>query len=165
MVDLSPRQPENPNLLYGNRYKMTFLKLPNVAFFTQTFTFPGVSLGETMHPTPWRDMPIPGEKLIYEPLVLNFLLDEDLANYLSVHDWLREIGAPDDVENRFTKTDDLTSTMSLFFLTNAGVPNKKFNFYGCFPTNVSSVPLNYTDGQTPAFADITLAYSYFKLSD
>ena len=74
------------------RFKCT--KLPEVEFTCQTANIPGVSLGEGSMPTPLKDIPIPGDKLSFGSLDINFLVDENLNNYKEIHDWLLGIGFP-----------------------------------------------------------------------
>ena len=74
------------------RFKCT--KLPEVEFTCQTANIPGISLGSATQPTPLVDIPIPGDKISFQSLDINFLVDENLNNYKEIHDWLIGIGFP-----------------------------------------------------------------------
>ena len=55
-------------------------------------------------PTRFRNFPVtPGGGVTYGDLTLQFIVDEDLVNYKSVHDWIRKNGgaeehSPDEIE-------------------------------------------------------------------
>ena len=76
------------------RFKMT--KLPLVEFTVQTANIPGISLGSTDMPTPLKEISIPGDKITYQSLDINFLVDENLNNYKEIHDWITGLGFPQD---------------------------------------------------------------------
>ena len=78
------------------RFKMT--KLPLVEFFVQSANLPGISLGSAQQNTPLYDIPIPGDKLDYDNLTIQFLVDENLENYREIHGWLTGLGFPKDHE-------------------------------------------------------------------
>ena len=46
--------------------------------------------------TPLKDIPVPGDKLTYSPLTMDFLVDENLENYREIHGWLVGLGFPTD---------------------------------------------------------------------
>ena len=62
--------------------------------FTTTATLPGISLGDAVFPTPYKEIPVMGDKLTYENLTVNFIVDEYLENYKTLHDWMSAIGFP-----------------------------------------------------------------------
>ena len=45
-----------------------------------------------------KDIPVPGDKLTYADLTLSFFVDEDLENYIEVHNWLRGLGFPESIQ-------------------------------------------------------------------
>ena len=52
--------------------------------------------GETTQATPLKKIPIPGDTLVYEPLQMTFLVDENLENFQEIHGWLVGLGFPRD---------------------------------------------------------------------
>ena len=58
-------------------------------------------------------MGVPGERLDYESLSVRFLVDEDLKNYMSIHNWMTGLGFPEsagDFKEEVTKDDGSTAT-------------------------------------------------------
>ena len=89
------RQPTKLDYAYPTKFKFNIIKLPKVEYFCTAINLPGVSLADNYtQPTPFRDIPLPGEKLSYENLVMTFLVDENLENYQEIHGWLRGLGFP-----------------------------------------------------------------------
>jgi hypothetical protein len=89
------RQPTKLDYADPTKFKFNIIKLPKVEYFCTAVNLPGVSLADNYtQPTPFRDIPLPGEKLSYENLVMTFLVDENLENYQEIHGWLRGLGFP-----------------------------------------------------------------------
>jgi len=91
------RQPTKLDYASPTQFKFNIIKLPKVEYFCTQVNIPGISLGGTMRqPSPLKDIPIPGEKLTYEPLQMTFLVDENLENFQEIHGWLVGLGFPRD---------------------------------------------------------------------
>ena len=148
-------QPENLNLFEGTRFKMVFTRLSTVAFFTQRVDIPSVSLGEAIFPTPFKDISIPGDKLIYDKFNLSFVVDEDLQNYIALYGWIQGLGFPENYQQyktlRETRVDlrprkgHLYSDATLHLLTNNYNPNIQILFKNMFPISLSPITLDSTE--------------------
>ena len=91
------RQPTKLDYASPTQFKFSIIKLPKVEYFCTAVNIPGITLGGTMsQPSPLKDIPIPGEKLTYEPLQMTFLVDENLENFQEIHGWLVGLGFPRD---------------------------------------------------------------------
>jgi len=89
------RQPTKLDYADPTKFKFNIIKLPKVEYFCTAVNLPGVSLSDNYtQPTPFRDIPLPGEKLSYDRLTMTFLVDENLENYQEIHGWLRGLGFP-----------------------------------------------------------------------
>jgi len=93
-TNIQLRQPAKLDYASPIQFRFKCSKLPEVEFTCQTANIPGVTLGEGVMPTPLKDIPIPGDKLSFGSLDINFLVDENLNNYKEIHDWLLGIGFP-----------------------------------------------------------------------
>jgi len=69
-------------------------QLPKVEFFTTAANIPAISLGELVIPTPYKSIPILGDNLTFDNLSISFIVDEELQNYRTIHDWMIGIGFP-----------------------------------------------------------------------
>ena len=88
------RQPSILDYASPIQFKFTCIKLPTVEFFCQTANVPSITLGTADVETPLKNIPIPGDKLVYGELNVSFLVDENLNNYKELHDWLTGLGFP-----------------------------------------------------------------------
>ena len=170
------RNPSNPNLIHPNKFELNFARLPNMQYFCQTVTVPGVSLSEIPKPTPFVDMYIPGEKTIYDLLNVTFMVDEELQAWKEVHDWIRAMTFPKDYSeyqnlanlNRYTTLGKTTgpqySDATITILSSSNIPLYRFKFYEVFPTSISSFAMSSTD--TPdniITADATFRFTYYDI--
>ena len=93
-TNVNLRAPEKLDYASPIQFRFKCTKLPEVEFTCQTANIPGISLGSAIQPTPLVDIPIPGDKISFQSLDINFLVDENLNNYKEIHDWLLGIGFP-----------------------------------------------------------------------
>jgi len=116
------RQPTKLDYASPTQFKFSIIKLPKVEYFCTAVNIPGITLGATMsQPSPLKDIPIPGEKLTYEPLSMTFLVDENLENFQEIHGWLVGLGFPRD-HNEFR--DLVSSGNDRFPAKNQSVSNE-----------------------------------------
>ena len=90
------RQPDKLDYASPTQYRFGIHQLPKVEFFTVTANIPALNLGIVNYPTPFKDIPMMGDKLEYGQLNIGFIVDEYLENYLSLHEWMTGIGFPKD---------------------------------------------------------------------
>ena len=88
------RNPSNPNFLQPNKFQLNFARSPNVQYFCQSLSVPGISMSEVPQMTPFVDIYVPGEKAIYDLLNITFLVDEELKSWVEIHDWIRAMTFP-----------------------------------------------------------------------
>jgi hypothetical protein len=83
------RQPTKLDYASPTQFKFSIIKLPKVEYFCTAANIPGITLGGALSQvTPLKDVPLPGDKLTYEPLQMTFLVDENLENFQEIHGWL-----------------------------------------------------------------------------
>ena len=90
------RQPTKLDYASPTQFKFSLLKLPKVEYFCTAVNIPGIELSGTSQATMLKDIPLPGNKLTYEPLQMRFIVDENLENFQEIHGWLVGLGYPRD---------------------------------------------------------------------
>ena len=90
------RQPTKLDYASPTQFKFSILKLPKVEYFCTSVNVPGINLGDATQATSLKNIPLPGDKLTYEPLQMTFLVDENLENFQEIHGWLVGLGFPRD---------------------------------------------------------------------
>ena len=96
--DLFSRQLNNRNFLSPAGFKFTLTKAPKVDFFSKSVSIPNLTLGAAIQTNYLRDIPVPGDKLQYGDLDIDFFIDENLENYLEIERWMRALGYPESLE-------------------------------------------------------------------
>lgn len=176
MSDLVPTTPVNTNLLHSNKFILSFSRLPNMQYFCQGVPLPGVSMGEGIRATPFVDLYVPGDKLIYDMLAITFMVDEDLKSWIEVHDWMRGMTFPTDFieyarlgkmvpNSAQTQLKPQYSDASLVILDSNQNSNYRVKFRNCFPTSLSAIQFSTTGmgpGETMT-ADATFRYDYYDI--
>ena len=159
--------PDNYNLLSPISFKFQIRKLPTVSYFCQSVNIPGISLGEAVRTTPFVDYALPGDKVSYDDLSLAFLVDEDMANYIELVDWIKNLGNTSDPEKQYktlTGTDGKLSDSSLTVLTNNMNANRDIVFFDCWPTSLSELSMESITGDIePLQATATFKYRDFEI--
>ena len=173
---VTDRNPSNPNFLQPHNYILNFSRMPNMQYFCQSVSVPGISMSETPQMTPFVDIYAPGDKAIYDLLNVTFLIDEKLTSWLECHDWIRAMTFPEDYEDyrglsklnkAVTRSQTQTpqySDATLTMLSSSNQPYVKFKFYDCFPTTLSTFIMSSTDSpDTLITADATFRYTYYDI--
>ena len=106
MADPFVDQIQNRNFLAPVGFKFTLAKYPKVSFFSNSARIPELSLGTAVQPSYLKDIDIPGEKLTYGDLTIRFLVDENMKNYMAVHNWLKGVGFPETPQQFKDQTTD-----------------------------------------------------------
>jgi hypothetical protein len=170
------RNPANLDLLQSTKFRITFDRLPGVTYYCQTANLPGVSLTEIPRSTPFIDLYVPGEKMIYDTLNITFLVDEDLRAWTELHDWIRGITFPTNfkeyidlqrtAKSSYIRAQNATnaqyssSIMTLY--TNKNNPNFRVKFVDMFPISVGTLLFNASDtAENIITADATFRFSYY----
>lgn len=170
------RNPTNPNFLQPNKFQLNFARAPNIQYFCQSVTIPGISLSEAIRNTPFVDLYSPGEKAVYDILTVTFLVDEEVLGWKEIHDWIRGMTFPVSFSEyaNLSKLNDYTklksssfpqfSDASVTILSSSNNPYYKFKFYDCFPTSLSSFIMASTDGpDNVVTCDASFRYSYYDI--
>jgi len=92
-------QISNRNFLSPGGFRFVLAKFPKVAYFAQRANIPSIDVGLTEQPTMYRPINLEGT-MAYGQLELTFIIDEDMENYLILHNWMRALGVPDNFKER-----------------------------------------------------------------
>lgn len=169
------RNPQNTNPILPNKFSVNFARMPNLTYFCQTVSLPGLSMGEAIRNTPFIDLYSPGDKLIYDLLTFTFMVDENLQSWLEIHDWIRAMAFPTDFQEyrnlpRLNRVADSRedfpqfSDATLNILTSSYNQNYKVKFADCFPISLSAVTFSSTDSPDNFItADVSFRFSYFNI--
>jgi len=174
------KQLENRNFLSPVGFKFILAEFPQVDFFCNEANIPSISLGSAVQPTYLKDIDVPGDKLQYEDFSMRFLIDEDLKNYLEIHNWMRGLGYPESLQEIYdlkekdeyhpntVKNSDIQyySDGTLQILSSNQLPRFNVKFYNMFPTTLSTLTFDATQTDINYFtADVSFKYTIFDIED
>ena len=154
-------QPRNRNFLSPVGFKFNLELFKGVDFFCQSASIPDISMPFAEVPTPFRNIPIaPSGGVSFGDLAIRFIIDEDMENYLSIHDWIREYGLSDE---RASSKDDYSYAI-LQILTSHNNVNHQVEFTNIFPVSLSGVPFDATVGDIEyLMADAVFKYEKYDI--
>ncbi len=131
----------NRNFLTPVGFKLDLEIFDGVDFFCQSASIPELSAPFAEVPTPYRNVPIVGSGgTNFGDLILRFIVDEDLVNYKSIHDWIRKYTLSDGRSDEA----DLYSSARLFILTSHNNSSHYVEFNNIFPINITGIPFDAT---------------------
>ena len=141
------RQIQNRNFLSPAGFKFSLAKAPKVDFFSQSVSIPNIDLGVAVQTTYLRDIPVPGDKLVYGDLDIEFFIDENLENYLQIERWMRSLGYPESLAETVSLNpqkdsllDGARSDGTLLVYNSSFNPIAKILFKDMFPVSLTPVP-------------------------
>ena len=91
------KQIANRNYMSPLGFKLILTKTPKVDFLCQSANIPQISMGTAIQPTYLKDIPVPGDKVLYDDLNVRFLVDEKMENYLAIYKWITGLGFPESI--------------------------------------------------------------------
>lgn len=166
--------PSTINPLSPNGFLFSIQKLPEVSFFCQQVNLPDLTLGSPEVATPFSTMVMAGDTLTFGTLNIQFLVDERMANYKAIHNWLIGLGFPQNYDQyiNFQATDtrpmisELAKNFSDATLSILGPNNlaiQTVSFVDAVPISLDSMMFQSTSDDVQYLAgNATFRYSYYK---
>jgi|TARA_B100001094_G_scaffold170831_1_gene165251 hypothetical protein len=176
MASFYDSQIQNRNYLSPIGFKFTLSTKEKVDFFSNSANVPSISLGTALQGTTFRILDIPGDEVSYEDFTINFLVDENLSNYMILHNWIIGLGVPENY-NQYTNliTDSNTGKLdeklrfcdgSLHILNSSYKNIAIVKFQDLFPVSLSSLEFNATDNDVNYFtAQASFKYTVYNILD
>ena len=164
--------PVNKNFLSPLNFKFSIKRSPHVNFFIQKVNIPSINLVSPNYPNPFVKAPIPGEHLDYGTLEITYKVDEDLQNYLEVHNWIKALGKPKDfseykeIQDKKSWTGDgIYSDISVMVLSSTKMANYEVVYIDAHPISLSGIVFNTTDPDVNYIeASAVFKYTYYDIS-
>ena len=173
MAGAFTNQIENRNFLSPVGFKFTLAKEPKVTFFSNSARIPEIVLGTAIQPSYLKDIDVPGDKLQYGDFSLRFLVDEELENYMSIHNWLTGLGFPETTQqfkDLTTDSDTIRDGKEAFSDGSLHILNSNYRdiaivkFNDMFPTSLSSLEFEATDMDINYFtAEVVFKYTVYNI--
>lgn len=163
---MSKRQIKNRNLLSPVGFNFILTHSPEVDFYCNSANLPEISMGTAIQSTYLKNIDIPGDKIEYQDLVIQFLVDEEMENYLEIYNWMMSLGYPDSVRQTSNKRVRSYSDATLQILNSNFNPNGQITFKGAFPVSLSGLEFNAANTDVEYFtAQAVFKYQIYKITD
>ena len=177
------KQIANRNYMSPLGFKLIITKTPKVDFLCQSANIPSISMGTAIQPSYLKDIPVPGDKVLYDDLTVRFLVDEKMENYLAIHKWITGLGYPESLGqySQLKKDDNRTdrrvsdaadpryfefSDATLQVLNSNYKPSVLINFRDAFPISLSTLDFDVTTRDYNYFtAEVTFKYTIYNITD
>ena len=170
----------NKSILNKNNFRLLVDKVPNVEYYVRSVNIPGLTFSETEQAAGvGLNAFFPGDKVSFDTLDVNFLVDEDLENFKEVYQWMNAIvpikdpadfgayvgttqtatGLLSGIDNDMNQYSDITLVTN----TNKNIPNKFFRFHDCFPVSLGELELISGGDSEPVTCQVEFEFSYYDI--
>lgn len=148
----------NRNPAIGTSFKLEIPGFEALNYFVQSTELPSISMGGVDTPYQNWQTNVPSNRIEFDPLNINFLVDEDLANYESLFAWMVEITMTEPVVPEKMKNITL-------HITNSSKNHKiAIRFHKAYPTLVGALQLeSAVNDAMPIVCSATFRYQYFEI--
>lgn len=163
------------SLLQPTQGQLTFSRVPNTTFYLQQTSVPGIVSSPATQPTPFTNLPVPGNKIEFTPLQVVFLLDEKMNSWYDIYNWMTGLGRAqsyDDYANLAANAPKNSlgirppySDAVLTIFTAKNNPALQFAFSDCFPVELGGVQIDFReDAEVILTATAVFRYSVYTFS-
>ena len=151
------------NFLSPISFVFTIDRLPNVSFFVQSATVPGLSLSPSVVPTPFKSIKYAGDKLEHEPFTITIRVDEYMEAYNEIYNWMVKITKNESFDQYAELVNGdfgVYSDASLLIMNSKGKAALNVKFKNVFPMSLGAIQLNTTENDVNyVTCDITFEHN------
>jgi hypothetical protein len=170
--------PDNQNFLSPLGFRFSIKKTPHINWFVQSINLPGLTLPAAVIETPFKRIPLSGEKMEFDPFTIRFKVDEDMKNYLEIYQWLIGTAFPDTFDQYFgrsptettassyTSNDNIKSDANLIILSSKMNPILDVKFIDVAPIELGELRFDSTVSDIDYLeTSVTFSYRFFTIQE
>lgn len=165
MADLTT----NINYLQPTSFKLVLDRrnYPNLEFFCQNVTHPGMLMSAVEVPyKKITGIPFAGDKLTFNELSANIILDEDMQGYKEMFSWLRRLLDTNQrpALNRSVEVPATYADITLHILSSHNNTTMQIKYLDCVPTSLGDIQFESTStGSDFITFNASFRFNYFEL--
>jgi len=173
MASAFENQIDNRNFLSPVGFNFTLAKYQKVSFFSNSTSIPEIILGNAIQPTYLKNLDVPGDVLEYSDFILKFLVDENLENYMIIHNWLTGLGFPETTKQFKDLTandEEIKDYKEQFSDGSLSILNSNYNtvaivkFRDLYPTSLTSLDFEAGSPDINYFtASVQFKYTIYEI--
>lgn len=147
---------QNMNFLTPTRGTLQIKGLEDAEFSVTKFNLPSLNLNFTEVPTPFWAGREANTSPVFGPLEIEFIVDEDMKNWLAVFNWMMDLSFR-------RKSPTRSSDGSIIIYSSNNNPIAKFHLSELIPIFLSKIPFDESVSETtPVIASAQFAMTYFE---
>ena len=167
MKFLTVPNPHNINPLANNGFQFTINKLPEISYFSTSVSLPDISLPAVESASSFSHIFETGDTLDYSDFTVEFIVNEDMSNYLAIYNWITGLGFPENYDefNNVVKGDPLneSSDGAVHILSSSNNVIRTILFYDMRPVSLGGWSMNSTSDDVEYITcSATFRYHIFK---
>ena len=163
-ADFLTRQPDNLNPLLPTYFQFSMKRCPHVTFFCQGANLPSISASPLEQPTRFVGIPHAPGIPEFDDLTINFIVDEEMNNWLELYEWIRSTVHTDDFKEYEASPEHYTDA-TLTILNSAMNPKIRVQFNNILPTSLSGLEFDSTTTVPEALiATATFRYTNYEIT-
>ena len=155
-------------------------RAPHLQFFGRKVNVPSIAHDNAIQENYLIGIPLPGTRLEFQDLSVEFLVDEGLENYMEIHKWLYGIGFPDSLEQIYEWQNDpdaaidkqersqlnLYSDGTMNINNSSNIPSFKVKFQNLFPVSLTTLEFDASLTDLDYLKAVaTFKYSYYTIEE
>ncbi|QGZ13914.1 tail tube [Rhizobium phage RL38J1] len=155
----NPSNNELNNLL-SNNHQLVVNRLERASFKTVRVSLPGFSFVPTVLDVPSQEFYLPGMRFRADPVIISYIVDEDMSNYFECLKWISDT-------RNYDETEILTEVLSDFtvnLLDNHQRSSVSIRYTGGFIQGLDSLDLDSRTAAPPVLVNtLTLRYQNVEI--
>ena len=158
------------NFLSPIGFRFVLQRAPTIEYYIQSASVPSLTAGFATVATPFSNLSFSPDKLEYGDFSITFRVDENMTNYLEMHDWLIGIAFPDNFtqhKNLVTRKDGdssgIFSDATLTILNSTKNANIEIKFEDLMPASLSEIALD-VKAVDIVYAEATVNFKYKRFT-
>ncbi len=163
-TDFLARQPDNLNPLLPTYFQFSMKRCPHVTFFCQGANLPSINVSVIEQPTRFVDIPHAPGVPEFDDLTINFMVDEEMNNWMELYKWIRSTVHTDDY-TEYEKAPEHYTDATLTILNSAMNPKIRVQFFNLLPTSLSGLEFDSTTTSPDALiGTATFRYTNYEIT-
>ena len=163
------------NFLSPIGFRFTLARYPKVSFFSNSAKIPELTMSVAVQPNYLNEIPVPGSAMTFGDFNLKFLVDEDMENYMTIHNWITALGGSGSLKeygNLLKSRDGIRDPKKAFSDGSLRVLNSSYKdvavvkFSDLWPVSLTSLDFTATDTDINYLtAEVVFKYTIYDILD
>lgn len=150
--------PQNTSLARNSNFLFAVSGERGFTLAVQNSNIANVDLGTTEFPNRYKDITIPSNKTVHDELNVQFLVSEDLSEWINIYKWILTLKNNDDSHLEDVKPCQLT------VLSGQKKPLVEFSYRDCWPYSLDGMQYTVIEDSMVITSNATFKFSDFIIT-